>query len=493
MTIPFQQIPSTLRTPLFFAEVNNSNANTATQNQRTLLIGNMMSTGTATANIPTISQGTSDAKTKYGLGSILAQMLYTYRQNDSFGEVWCLPLADDPSAVAATGTIAFTAAPTATGVLYLYIGGIRVLTTVTAAMTTAQVATAVAASINANPDLAVTAAATTTTVTITGKNKGAAANDIDIRVNYLGEASGEVTPAGLAYTITAMANGAVNPTLTSALANLVDLSFDFIAMPYTDATSLNAMQSFLNDVSGRWSWSVQIYGHMFCAYRGTSAALGTFGVTRNDQHASIIGFYDSPTPNWKWAAAYAAQAAISVRADPGQPLQTLVLQDVLAPPLQSRFLLSARNTLLYDGISTFTVDASSQVHLEGTITTYQLNSFGVADNSYLQINTMFLLMYVLRQLQSLVTTKYARSKLAASGTVFAPGSNIVTPVIIRADLIAQYNTMQFNGFVQQAAAFAAGLIVQINANNPNRVDVLYDAILIDQLNVFALLALFRNS
>src|SRR5258708_297431 len=98
MTIPFQQIPSTLRTPLFFAEVNNSNANTATQNQRALLIGNMVTSGTqsgnATPSIPTISQGVSDAKTKYGQGSMLAQMLFTYRQNDTFGEVWCLPLSD---------------------------------------------------------------------------------------------------------------------------------------------------------------------------------------------------------------------------------------------------------------------------------------------------------------------------------------------------------------------------------------------------------------
>jgi phage tail sheath gpL-like len=45
--------------------------------------------------------------------------------------------------------------------------------------------------------------------------------------------------------------------------------------------------------------------------------------------------------------------------------------------------------------------------------------------------------------------------------------------------------------VQNEAAFAAALVVQKNATNPNRVDVLWPGILIDRLDVFALLAQFR--
>ncbi|MEB0312202.1 phage tail protein, partial [Pseudomonas sp. 10B1] len=84
-----------------------------------------------------------------------------------------------------------------------------------------------------------------------------------------------------------------------------------------------------------------------------------------------------------------------------------------------------------------------------------------------------------------------RVKLAANGTRFAPGSAIVTPNIIRADLIAQYLTMEFNGYVQDSAAFAKALIVEKNSLNPNRVDVLSPATLINQLRIFALLEQFR--
>src|SRR5205085_418274 len=93
---------------------------------------------------------------------------------------------------------------------------------VTAAMSSAQIATALAAAINAVPGLPVTGAASGSTVTVTAKNKGAAGNDNDLRLNYYGAPNNELVPAGLNITVTAMASGATNPTtgLTNALALL---------------------------------------------------------------------------------------------------------------------------------------------------------------------------------------------------------------------------------------------------------------------------------
>lgn len=492
MTVPFKQIPQNIRTPLFFAEIDNSRANTAVTNQRALLIG-PMTAGAATANIPLLSAGTGDANTQFGANSVLALMTAAYRRNDQFGEVWCLPLADAAGAVAATGSIAFTAAPTANGTISLYIADQLVSVPVTQGMTTAQIATAVAAAINLIPSMPTTAAASTSTVTLTSDNKGLVGNDIDIRFNKQGAAGGEVLPTGLTATITAMASGATNPTLTTALGNLLDMPFDFIACAFTDTTSMDAIKAFLNDSTGRWSWQQQVFGHAFYAYRGTWGSLTTFGTARNNQHETVMGFNDSPTPSWQWAASVAAVTAVSVRADPGIPMQTVSLTGVSAPPLQSRFNLSQRNTLLYDGISTFTVADDGTVAIENLITTYQTNAFGQPDNSYLEIETMFLLAYVLRRLRTLVTSKYARVKLAADGTRFAPGSAIVTPKIIKADQIAEYRQMEYEGYVQGSDIFAQALIVEQNASNPNRVDVLWPGTLINQLRIFALLAQFRLS
>lgn len=492
--IPFKNIPSNIRVPLFYAEVDNSQANTATAPQVGLIVGQMLGSGTAAPGVPVLSQGVAADTLAFGAGSMAALMIEAWRANDNFGQLWVLPLADDGAAVAATGKVSFTGPATAAGTLSLYVGGVRVETLVTAAMTAAQLATAVAASINANANLPVTAAVNGVNnyeVDLTAKNKGPGGNEIDLRLNYQAAAGGEATPAGIVPTITAMASGATPPSLTTPFANCNEQPFDFIAFPYTDTTSLNAIQSFLNDQTGRWSWDVQVYGGAFSAYRGTLATVQTFGLARNDPHMSVMGFNDSPSPAWIWAAAYAAVCSVALQADPARPLHTLAIAGVLAPPLASRFALSDRNTLLFSGVATFAVDPDGTVRIEGDITTYQLNSAGAADNSYLKINTLYNLAFILRTLKGDVTSKYARMKLAADGTRFAAGSAIVTPGIIRAEIIANYRELEFNGNVQGTDAFKAGLIVEINATNPNRVDVLWPGILIGQLDIFALLAQFR--
>lgn len=491
MTVPFSNIPSNLRVPLFYAEVDNSQANSGAQTQRTLIIGQITSTGNGVVNVPVLGQGVSDAQAKGGLGSMLALMTAAYKKSDNFGEVWFLPLADAEGAVAASGSLLVAGTPSGTGVISLYIAGQLLSFAVATAEPAADIASGLAALVNSSSNLPVTATANDATVKFTAKNKGATGNDIDLRLNYLGTAGGEVAPAGLTLTITAMAAGATNPVLDAALASLGDEAFDFIVSPYTDTASLNALKNLLNDKTGRWSYASQIYGHIFAAQRGTLSTLATAGNARNHQHESIMGFYDSPSPAWIWAADVAGTAAVALRADPGRPLQTLTLSTVLAPPAPSRFDLGERNTLLWDGISTFTVASDGTVAIENLITTYQKNGFGAADDSYLQVETLFLLMYVLRAQRSLVTSKYARVKLAADGTRFAPGSAIVTPKIIKADLIAQYGAMEYDGFVQDAKAFAKELIVEKNRANPNRVDVLWPGTLINQLRIFALLAQFR--
>ncbi|MES2034990.1 MAG: phage tail sheath subtilisin-like domain-containing protein [Pseudomonadota bacterium] len=494
--IQFRQIPSNLLVPLFYFEMDNSHANTAGENVRALLIGSKLAAGSAPANIPTIIASGPDSKGLFGTGSILAQMAFTYRRNDPLGEFWGLPLADAGGAVAATGSVSFTGPATAVGVLSLYIGGLLTSIPVASGTTATALATAVIAAVNGNLDLPVTAAVDGVhnyQVNFTARNAGLTGNDIDIRLNYRGASAGEATPAGIVPTITAMSTGATNPTLTTALANLQDEPFEVIACSYTDATSIAALTAFLNDTAGRWSWLVQVFGHYVIAYRATYSGLTTFGVTQNDQHESALGVYDTPTPVWKVAAALAAQAAISVRADPALPIREIVLQDVLAPPRESRFSVSQRNALLVDGISTFKVDQAGNVILEKLVSTYQVNTFGQPDNSYRDAETLFNSAFILRQLRTLATSKYGRVKLAKDGTRLQPGSDIVTPSIVRADLIAKYRELEDGGFCQQSDVFAKGLIVQINAQNANRLDVLFDPVLIARLDIFAVLNQFRLS
>ncbi|ETS31055.1 phage tail protein [Photorhabdus temperata] len=494
MAIPFSRVPNNIRAPLFYVEFDNSMANSAIATQRTLIIGQMLSTSTEKPNVPARISSAAQAASLYGNGSLLHSMSSAYFANDHAGETWVLPLSDADNMVAAKGSVKVSTPATDTGVISLYIGGQRVQITTVATDKAEQVATALSAAINQKAALPVTATVafdSADAVTLTAKNKGASGNSIDLRLNYRGQAGGEATPPGMDLKITPMAGGAGAPELKDALSSLKDRSFDFIVNPYTDTASLDDMKAFLSDNGGRWSWEQQLYGHSFGAVGGTYGELATIGEQRNYQHETLFGVTKSPSPNYVWAAALTGAIAQSLRNDPGRPLQTLPISSVLAPASEDQLDLIERNNLLHSGISSFTVADDSTVQVENVITTYQKNSFGDNDDSYLQVETLYLLMYVTRYIRTQITSKFARMKLVKNGTRFAPGSAIVTPNVIRAELIAQYRSLEYNGYVQDSKSFAGGLIVEINAQNPNRVDVLWTGTLINQLRVFAVLNQFR--
>lgn len=494
--IPFNRLPPNQRAPFFYAEFDNSMANRATAIQRTLLIGQMLTSATPpfSPGIPQRVSSDSAVAGMCGSGSMLHNMMTAYLANDTAAEIWILPLADAATGMtAAKGGIQITSGASATGLLSLYIAGMRVQLTVVASDTPDAVAAAISSAVNSQSRLPVIASVTTDTVEFTAKNGGAHGNMIDIRLNYQGVAGGEETPAGLALTITPMAGGSGAPELMEALGNLQDREFDFIVNPYTDTTSLDTLKEFLSDTAGRWAYNQQLYGHSFSAIAGTYGTLGAAGELRNNQHETLIGVPDSPTPAYLWSAAITGAIAPSLRADPARPTQTLTISGVLAPPLQSRLTLTERNNLLFSGISTFTVADDGSVQVEKTITTYQKNKFGDPDDSYLNIETLFTLMFITRFLRTQITSKFGRMKLANDDIRFAPGSAIVTPNVIRAELIAQYRTLEWNGYVQDSAAFAKSLKVERNSSNTKRIDVLWTGTPIDQLEIFALLNQWRRA
>ena len=124
-------------------------------------------------------------------------------------------------------------------------------------------------------------------------------------------------------------------------------------------------------------------------------------------------------------------------------------------------------------------------------TTYQLNLYGQGDDAYELVTTLATLARLLRNQRQAITSKFPRHKLANDGTRFGPGQAIVTPGIIKAELVAEYRQDEYNGLVEDTRAFKNNLLVERDPNNPNRVNVLYPPDLINQLRVFAVLAQFR--
>lgn len=493
MAISFDNIPATLRVPGVFSEVDNSQAVSGPQaiQYRRLLIGQMLSSGTATAAELVRVTSEAQAATLFGEGSMLHGMCLAALTQDDFIELWVMPLDDDGAANAAAGSVKFGGAPTAAGTLNLYIAGRRVRVAVGSGDTPGDVATAAAAAINAmagNDALPVTAAVDgveATQVNITARNKGEAGNDIDIRLNYYDD---EVTPAGLTVTITAMSGGTANPDISSALAALGDEWFQAMAMPYTDSSNLAALEAELAD---RFGPMREIEGHGFAAARGSHGQLGTLGDGRNSPHVTIVQAAYEPMPPYEKAAETASIAAYYASIDPARPLQSLPYKWCLPAKTADQFTLEERNLLLYDGIATTTVDAGGVMRTERLITTYKQNAAGGQDVSYLDCETLFTLMFIRHDWRDYVKRKYPRHKLANDGSRFGPGQAVATPKLMKAEYVAKAREWEELALVENIDQMKADLISERNPSDPNRLDLLLPPDLVNQLRIVGNKIAFR--
>jgi phage tail sheath gpL-like len=236
----------------------------------------------------------------------------------------------------------------------------------------------------------------------------------------------------------------------------------------------------------------QLYGQIYSAKRDTYSNLIVWGATQNAPQTSVMAIEpDSPSPLWEWTAAYCAEAAMGFSNDPSLPLQTLPLIGILPARKGMRFLLTEDNILASTGLATQMAQKDGTVEILRETTTYQLNPYGTPDDAYTDMSTLATLAKLLRNQRQAITTRFARYKLADDGTLFGPGQRIVTPAIIKAELIQEYGIDEFNGLVEDLQVFARNLIVERDSVNPDRVNVLYPPNLVGQLRIFAVLAQFR--
>ncbi len=484
MSISFNSVPTAWRVPLFYAEFDNSRAvqGSATQEYKTLLIGNKLSTGTK--DELTLWQITSaeQAAEYFGAGSVLANQVAAFLAVNRIHKLYCIAIDDLSAGVKATAKITFGGTATASGIVSFMIGGRNYQVAVAATDTDDDVSAALVAEIQADTLRMVDAAVDGTDANetnLTARHKGEFGNDIDIQHSYF---DGEALPAGITASIAAMASGAGNPDVDEVWPVLGDEQFILVSTPYTDATNLGKVEDELDDRFGpiRQNDGYAIYGA-----RGTHGTLTTLGESRNSLYTTIIGANGSPSNPWEWGAMLAGQVANSASIDPARPFQTLPLTDIYAPKLANRFTKEERNQLLFSGICTFDVATGDNVLIEGVITTYRLNAFDAADTSYLYLNSPLTLSFLRFDLKARISSRFPRHKLANDGTRFAPGQAVATPNVIKAEVISKFREWEENGLVEGFDQFKSELIVERNSDNPNRIDILMPPDLVNQLVMVA--------
>ncbi|EFH9192620.1 phage tail protein [Escherichia coli] len=490
MTISMNTIPANTLVPLFYAEMDNSAANTSQDSAPSLLMGHASNDAAIAPNSLVLMPSADYARQICGPGSQLTRMVDAYRKTDPFGELYVIAVPESTGA-AATILLTVTGAATETGTVNLYIGRTRIQAAVINGDDVTTVAGSIKEAINADPTLPLTATAAAGMVTLTARHKGLYGNELPVTLNYYGFGGGEVLPAGVQIAIAAGTAGSGAPVLTGAVAAMADEPFDYIGLPFSDTASINSLVTEMNDTSGRWSYARQLYGHVYSAKIGTLSELVTAGDQFNQQHITLAGYEkDTQTPADELAASRTARAAVFIRNDPARPTQTGELVGMLPAPKGKRFTMTEQQTLLSHGVATAYVE-SGILRIQRDVTTYKKNAYGVADNSYLDSETLHTSAYVLRRLKSVITSKYGRHKLANDGTRFGPGQAIVTPEVIKGELLTTYRQLERAGIVENYELFKQHLKVERDANNPNRLNTLFPPDYINQLRVFAVVNQFR--
>lgn len=440
------------------------------------------------------------AKQLFGAGSMLERMYARFFSGNVTQQIWCLPVPEPTAGQTATGSIAFLASSLQSGVLNLYIAGQKLQIAVYSTDTATSIAANAVAAINAMATLPVTASVDGTysnQVDLTCRWKGASGNDITVMLNYGGFLAGETMPIGLVATITAMSGGQGEPNMLSAIGAIAARTFVHVGMPFNDTGSLAAWDSeFGFGPGGRWSFTRQQYGWVYNALRNDYADGLTWGLAHNSTVISTMIFEPAtPSPVWEVVAAYCAQGAAAFLADPAAPLQTLELAGILPAHLDQRISPSENNDFANSGLATQAVDANGVPAILRECMQYQLNSYGQSDTAFNLMTTLSTLAELLNRMRAAITTKYPRAKLAPDPTGYSisagPGQNVVTPSIIKAELVAEAQQAIYDGLMVNLSAFVANLIVQINDQDPNRLDILWAPQLIGQLRAFDVLAQFR--
>lgn len=484
--VAFTQVSANLRTPFVAIEIDPTNATGGglQRNLPVLLIGSYDNTiSTVVPSVPVQIFSASQAAALFGNGSLLHEMAISWFANNVDTPVYAAPIADAGGATVSTWTLTCTI-PSGTiqnGTLALYINGVYYGVGITQGMTVAQVATAIAAAITGQYGCPVTAVAVAGVVTLTSKGKGAWTTGIDVRLNY---SATDAQPVNLAVAIASATSGATNPVLTTLIANIVNNQYQFYVLPYTDSTTVGALNT---ELIRRWGAMVQTEGFAITALNGSQGTLASYGTALNSQCLVVVGYNNSPDANYAWAAAVAGQVSNAAAIDPARPFNTLPLVGILAPPLTSQWTQSMANALLWDGIATTYVDSGGTVRIQRLITTYQKDVNGTPTPAFLDLNSPLTLAFIRMDLRNYISSKYPRSKLANDGTRFGQGQPIVTPSILKGEIIARARTWEDLGLVDNVDGFASSLSVVRNPADNTRVDVFMAPSLVSSLQVVGVL------
>ncbi|MDO3434332.1 hypothetical protein QWJ46_16755 [Rhizobium sp. CBN3] len=482
-------IPANLTAPIFAFDTQSGGQ--FQSETRMIILAHGLAVGKLAEGQIAICNTRTDARSLAGAGSMLEAMFIAARRNAPSQEIWIGRVAD--SGTAEIRTITVGAPPAAGGQGILQIAGESISLELAAGMTANAVATALAAAINGyynrltGMSLPFTATAATNVVTLTARHKGTYASGLDIFVPVLDTVNAFV---GL-FTFATTTAGAGTPSLANILAAMNDDPFEIIVSAFDDGTNLDLLNSFLGEVSGRWSYIQQLYGHAFYPKTDTSTNLVTFALARDTWHLTMVPrFTDggNAEPGYIWVAAVVGRIAAwlggGANGDVSRNQSGLIVEGISAPRDRAYWMdYATRDAMLKNGVSTWNVNRSGQVTIDKIITQQQTTN-GAPDTTFRDIQTVYQLTYALKKFRAALAYEHSNKAIADSNPQNLDA--LTTVKDIKATLFHTYREMA--GVLENSEEALLSMVVERDTDNPNRVNMRLPLDVVNPLDILAGLA-----
>jgi len=450
--------------------------------QTVLILGQYNSGKTPTDNIPVRIFNKEEAWDKYGRGSLLSRLVEkVFLSSRGVVEVWTCPLADNGSGVPADAEISITGPASANGTLTVSIGDRIISVSVANAATATNIATALAAAINADLDCMFTATSSSGDVTLTCRHDGLFGNDYQV---FLNPRITDSTPAGLTVSVTQSANGANNPVLTTALGNLGDKFYTVIVCPYNDSTSTTAIK---NSGEARILPSVKRPFISFIGFnKNKSDYITALGSLNTEFICTVPTFETLYTPSFELAAEIAGHYARIQLSTPNRPVKEIGLAGVLCKPNFVNFTYSEKNDIVLAGGSTFKISPENECIILDLVTTRTINSAGAAIEDWRFAETMANLQTKIYSLDQLFNgSKYAQAIVVDDDSI-TNLSYAIRPKTVKQDIIQLIDELWIPfALSKQRDDIVENIVTEINSTNATRIDCFIPDIMAAGLRILA--------
>lgn len=424
-----------------------------------LVIGQKTAAGTAIVNTPIQIFSHSEAQAKFGKTSMLAAAAKRFFDNNKGVAIKFIPLDDEASGIVATGTITITGTATENGTFSAYINGSAFRIATAIGDSASDIATLLAAKINAVETSQVIATALTGIVTLTSVHKGTYGNTIKTMMNYNDD---DLTPSGLTITIVQMNGGAGDPDLSALgiISHLEETQYNMVVCPYTDNATLTLIDTALTD---NFKATDMLDGFCLVGVNDTVVNLTTKTAILNSAFITVLDNGSVFATGLEQAATTMGVISDIAQSSPGSSYLNKELSGIL--PLSQR-IRTERNALAGGGVATLKVVGTTTL-LERTVTTLQKDENSISldvDDTDLRL---FLTLSYVRYTFIVYMSRFQGYKLGNDDDRFGAGVRIMTPNLYKQNLVINYSGLVTRGICEDLATFIDKCIVEKDGNRLN--------------------------